>query len=124
MKELNRDKTKMHEQALRFLLVPDGSAARPVRRLMAEPGACSGVVVGSWPELVGWVRRAYHNVTEDSELPIDPPSNQWLGCFSDREKVRRSGLWNSNHADEAYEPGFLEVFKQRVAEATTLTYPD
>jgi ATP-dependent helicase/nuclease subunit B len=43
---------------LRFLLVPDGGAARRVRRLVAEHGAHPGVVVGSWPELVEWVRRS------------------------------------------------------------------
>ena len=25
------------------------------------------------------------------------------------EKVRASGLWNSNHVDEGYEPAFLET---------------
>ena len=38
---------------------------------------------------------------------LDPPSSTWLGNFSDRERVRRSGLWNSNHVDEAYDPSFL-----------------
>lgn len=40
---------------------------------------------------------------------IDPPSGDWLGRFSNREKIRQSGLWNSNHVDEAYEPAFLGV---------------
>jgi len=40
---------------------------------------------------------------------IDPPSNGWLGNNSDRDKVRRSGLWNSIHVDkEDYDPGFLD----------------
>ena len=43
---------------------------------------------------------------------IDPPSNDWLGKFSNREKVRQSGLWNSNHVDESYEPAFLGVLKR------------
>ena len=42
-----------------LLLVPDAGAARRVRRLIAERGACSGVVVGAWPELIEWARRAY-----------------------------------------------------------------
>ena len=49
----------MTKEALSFLLVPDASAARRVRRLMAEQGARSGVVVGTWPELVEWARRSY-----------------------------------------------------------------
>lgn len=49
----------MTPRALLFLLVPDGSAARRVRRLLAKRGSCSGVLVGSWPELIDWARRAY-----------------------------------------------------------------
>ncbi len=40
---------------------------------------------------------------------IDPPSSDWLGKFSNRDKVRQSGLWNSNHVDEDYEPAFLKA---------------
>ena len=41
--------------------------------------------------------------------PLDPPSKGWLGNNSDREKVRRSGLWNSIHVDKKdYNPGFLD----------------
>ena len=39
---------------------------------------------------------------------IDPPSSGWLGHYSDRERGRQSGLWNSNHADAPYDPAFLE----------------
>lgn len=40
---------------------------------------------------------------------LDPPSTGWLGHFCDRERVRKSGLWNSNHVEETYDPGFLDV---------------
>jgi hypothetical protein len=39
--------------------------------------------------------------------PLDPPSQVWLGRHSDRERVRNSGLWNSNHVDESNDPAFL-----------------
>lgn len=39
--------------------------------------------------------------------PIDPSSRSWLGRKCDRERVRASGLWNSNHIDEVYDPAFL-----------------
>jgi hypothetical protein len=39
--------------------------------------------------------------------PIDPPSAGWLGHKCDRERVRKSGLWNQNHVDEGYDPAFL-----------------
>jgi hypothetical protein len=38
----------------------------------------------------------------------DPASPTWLGHASDREKVRRSGLWNQNHVDEQYDSRFLD----------------
>ena len=41
--------------------------------------------------------------------PIDPPSPHWLGRCCNRERVRRSGLWNSNHVDESCDPAFLDV---------------
>jgi hypothetical protein len=40
---------------------------------------------------------------------LDAPSSSWLGLQCDREKVRRSGLWNSNHVDESYDPAFLSA---------------
>lgn len=44
----------------------------------------------------------------------DPPSESWLGCFCDRERVRKSGLWNQNHVDEQYDPAFLDVLGQLI----------
>ena len=47
---------------------------------------------------------------------IDPPSQEWLGFSSARERVRRSGLWNNNHVEEDYSPEFLEVFSGLIAD--------
>lgn len=47
---------------------------------------------------------------------LDPPSASWLGQVCDRERVRRSGLWNSNHVDETYDPRFLDVIAKLVAD--------
>ena len=49
----------MKGRHLKFLLVPDSSAARRVRRVLAERGAVSGVVVGTWQELMERARLAY-----------------------------------------------------------------
>ena len=38
----------------------------------------------------------------DTSEALDPPSTDWLGHHSQNEKVRGSGLWNSNHTDEGY----------------------
>ena len=46
--------------------------------------------------------------------PIDPPSPQWLGHHSDREKVRQSGLWNNNHVDESHDPAFLDTLQRLI----------
>ena len=42
---------------------------------------------------------------------IDPASVNWLGRHSDRPRVQKSGLWNSNHVDEGYDPSFLDVLE-------------
>ena len=47
----------------------------------------------------------------------DTPTPDWLGHFSNRERVRRSGLWNSNHVDEAYDPSFLDAMERRIGTA-------
>ncbi len=54
---------------LKFLLVPDGSAARRLRRVLAEKSAFSGIVVGTWPELMECARRAYlvPQATDDND---------------------------------------------------------
>lgn len=45
---------------------------------------------------------------------LDPASPTWLGHSSDRRKVRTSGLWNQNHVDETYDPGFLDLLTELV----------
>jgi hypothetical protein len=47
--------------------------------------------------------------------PLDPPSQKWLGCHCNRERVRKSGLWNSNHVDESYDPEFLEELEMFIS---------
>jgi hypothetical protein len=46
--------------------------------------------------------------------PLDPPSDLWLGLHCDRERVRNSGLWNSNHVDESVDPRFLTDFEKAI----------
>ena len=56
-------------------------------------------------------RNAIALLSNYEKKTIDPPSVSWLGCYSDRERVRKSGLWNSNHVDEAYDPAFLDCLE-------------
>lgn len=51
--------------------------------------------------------------------PIDPPSANWLGRRSGREKVRQSGLWNLQHVDEAYDPSFMDTMKSLMHDMKT-----
>lgn len=48
---------------------------------------------------------------------IDSPSKNWLGHFSDRGKVRLSGLWNQYHVDEPYDPSFIDALEKLITEA-------
>lgn len=48
----------------------------------------------------------------------DQPSKDWLGSYSGRPRVRRSGLWNNNHVDEVYDPAFLDVMGTLVMNST------
>ena len=60
-------------------------------------------------------RNAIALLSNYSREPLDPSSSTWLGHACDREKVRGSGLWNSDHVDMAYDPAFLDVMKTKVA---------
>ena len=52
-----------------------------------------------------------------NKVALDSPSREWLGRHCDRARVRESGLWNSNHVDESYDPTFLDELA-RLASAT------
>jgi hypothetical protein len=45
---------------------------------------------------------------------LDPSSRNWLGHSSDRDLVRRSGLWNQRHVGETHDPKFLDVLEGMV----------
>ncbi len=55
----------------------------------------------------------YHKATLDQSSP------QWLGQFSGRDRVRRSGLWNSNHVADKYDPAFLGVLEGLVRKTSS-----
>lgn len=54
------------------------------------------------------------------KFPLDPPSRGWLGRHCDRDRVRESGLWNSNHVDDDYDPLFLDEL-DRLASETAMS---
>jgi hypothetical protein len=53
------------------------------------------------------------------EQSLDPPSKAWLGCYSSKETVRNSGLWNQNHVRDGYDIGAIErIFEQAIEEGS------
>jgi hypothetical protein len=58
-------------------------------------------------------------LSNDRKEPRDEPLSGWLGHHCDRERVRSSGLWNSNHVDESYDPAFLETLERLIDETET-----
>lgn len=47
---------------------------------------------------------------------LDKASQSWLGQHCSRERVRESGLWNSNHVDDEYDPEFLNRLEKIILE--------
>ena len=52
---------------------------------------------------------------------LDSPSQTWLGRDCDRERVRESGLWNSDFVDKTYDPAFLDYLDELVSKAGDAT---
>jgi len=46
--------------------------------------------------------------------PIDKPSENWLGKWAKNEKVRESGLWNSDHVDRDCDDQFLDTLRSLI----------
>ena len=65
--------------------------------------------------LRGYVERnAIALLSNFHPTPLDPPSSSWLGRHCDRGKVRPSGLWNTNHVDDPYDPRFLGTLERLI----------
>ena len=63
----------------------------------------------------GFIERNAIALLSGSVTPTtDPPTPQWLGYSNDRERVRRSGLWNNEHVDESYHPSFLIELERKI----------
>ena len=59
--------------------------------------------------LRGYIERNSIALLSNYRRPLlDSASQTWLGRHCGRERVRESGLWNSNHVDEQYDPAFLD----------------
>ncbi|MCY4050839.1 MAG: PD-(D/E)XK nuclease family protein [Gammaproteobacteria bacterium] len=70
-----------------FLLVPDGNAARRLRRIIATQTPCMGVKIGTWPELIEQARGAYL---------ISKRSSDWEVVFSRALKNVVGAFWSQS----------------------------
>ena len=91
---------------------------QPLERAVSEVvGEMSFLWLGIGDEpgpdsLRGYIERnAIALISNFGKSPLDPPSQDWLGHFCNRERVRASGLWNSNHVYEGYDPAFLDTLE-------------
>jgi hypothetical protein len=104
------------------------SAPREVREGERSLERAVSTVIGDMPflwlaiedepgfdSLRGYIERnAISLLSNFGRPPLDPPSRNWLGHRCNRERVRTSGLWNSNHVDEDYDPAFLETLDRLI----------
>ncbi len=66
-------------------------------------------------------RNAIALLSNCEKPPLDPPSQGWLGRYSDRERVRKSGLWNQDYVDEICDRAFLDTFDDLVSNVRRMT---
>ena len=99
------------------------SASRDIRESEQPLEKEVSIVIGDMPflwldipdapgpdSLRGYIERnAIALLSNLDKPPLDPPSEDWLGHLCNRPLVRRSGLWNQKHVDEAYDPAFLDA---------------
>ena len=104
------------------------SAPRAVREGEQSLERAVSVVIGDMPflwlaiedesgpdSLRGYIERNVIALLSNiGRPPFDPPSRNWLGHWCNRKRVRGSGLWNSNHVDEDYDPAFLDILERWV----------
>ena len=78
--------------------------------------------VSAWEESLrqGIESNAIALLSNYNRLELDPPSEGWLGSDNDSEKVRRSGLWNSNHVGDIHHSRFLDDLESAVTEMEAL----
>lgn len=69
---------------IQFLLVPDKSSARLVKRKVAEKGSKFSVIVGTWPELAEQARKAYL---------LPETKEQWDSKLAEAARSMTTAFW-------------------------------
>ena len=110
-----------------------GKASRTVRDRERQLEMAVSNVIGDMPflwlavddepgpdSLRGYLERnSIALLSNFGKVPVDPPSPAWLGRQCSSERVRASGLWNSNHVDDSYDPGFLTTMARLTEQMRT-----
>lgn len=65
--------------------------------------------------LRGYIERNCIAMLSNYNDAVDPPSVNWLGCCSNHEFIRRSGLWNVKHVTEIYQRVFLTKLEELIS---------
>jgi hypothetical protein len=96
-------------------------AERPLEKRVSDYLGAMTLLVLNVPDISGpessrrIVERNSIALLSNFEKPaLDAPSPDWLGHFSSRDRVQRSGLWNNSHVEEPYDPGFLDLFEDLI----------
>ena len=74
-------------QVIHFILVPDGSAARRLRRMLATQAPCQGILVGTWPELIEQAKSAYLT---------SPQTGDWNNRFHSALEKLPDSFWSNS----------------------------
>ena len=73
--------------SIHFLLTPDKLASRRVRRRVAEAGAVTGVIVGTWTELVAKARAVFL---------LGEPAGDWNHGLAEAAKEMTGAFWRQS----------------------------
>ena len=76
------------------------------------------LAIGDQPgpdSLRGYIERnAIALLSAQRSEAVDPPSLEWLGRYCPRDRIRSSGLWNSNHIGEPIDLNFLKTLEDLI----------
>lgn len=66
----------------------------------------------------GYIERNSIALLSNFDKPaLDSPTDAWLGRHCASQRVRESGLWNSNHVEEVYDKDFLGRLEKLIVSA-------
>ncbi len=109
----------------------DKTASAAIRKLEADHEQLVSRIIGAMQFIVLEIddepastslralieRNSINLLSNYGRKKIDPPSPDWLGHHSSRERVCGSGLWNQDYVNKDYDPRFLDTLERLVHNA-------